>query len=69
MKYLVALVITAAVVGYGVLVPVGMVKGLDALTERRFGKALAWFLPLVVLILVAVVMAYLAVLMSLQLLE
>ena len=69
MKYLIALVITAAVVGYGVLVSVGMVKGLDALWERRFSKALAWFLPLVVLILVAVVMAYLAVLMSLQLLE
>lgn len=69
MKYLIALVITAAVIGYGVLIPVGMWKGMDALYERRFGKALAWLLPLVVLILVAVVMAYLAVLMSLQLLE
>lgn len=69
MKYLIALVITAAVIGYSVLIPVGMWKGMDALYERRFGKALAWFLPLVVLILVVVVMDYLAVLMSLQLLE
>lgn len=69
MKYLIALVITAAVVGYGVLVFVGMVKGLDALWERRFGKALAWFLPLIVLILVLVVMAYLTAFVSLQLLE
>lgn len=69
MKYLIALVITAAVIGYGVLIPVGMWKGMDALWERRFGKALAWFLPLIVLILVAVVMAYLAALVSLQLLE
>ena len=69
MKYLVALVITAAVVGYGVLIPVGMVKGLDSLTERRFGKALAWFLPLIVLILGVVAALYAAALLFLQLLE
>lgn len=69
MKYLIALVITAAVIGYGVLIPVGMWKGMDALWERRFGKALAWFLPLIVLFLVVVAMLYAAALLSLQLLE
>lgn len=66
MKYLTALILLVAVVGFVLLVPVGIWKACAAAEERKYGKALAWLLPAALWILVTLAAAYIR---FLQLLE
>lgn len=66
MKYLVALIILVAIIGYVVLVFVGICKACAAAEERKYGKALSWLLPAAFWILATLVSSYFQLLQLLE---